>query len=312
MKTLPQIHISKRLLLASGAMLVLIALLVAGFTEQGRVGQAPVIDRGPTGPQRSAAQPSEPAARAVQKSEADAGAVQSDVIGPEPIPPIDDGIAPGERNRRVERSAELRLAVRAGQIEKGAGGVSEVTARHRGFVVSSDVTTGEEGATGGRFDLRVPASELHDTMRDLAGLGHVRSRTESGNDVTKGFVSTGDRLDTARAERRSLLRRLAGAKDDKQARVLRQRVNLASANVRSLQSQLRDLRERTDYAAVRVSLEREGHDSSTGGVHKGLDDLTGSLVESANIALRALGILIPVSLLLGLSWLLWRRTRRER
>ena len=88
--------------------------------------------------------------------------------------------------------------------------------RQRGFVLRSSVSSGEESG-GGSLDLRVPADRLRDTLRDLSALGKVRSRSESGQDVTAIVVSASDRLESARAERASLLRRLRRADNDTQA-----------------------------------------------------------------------------------------------
>ena len=67
-----------------------------------------------------------------------------------------------------------------------------------------------------------------------------------------------DRLQAARAERRSLLRRLAGAQTDAEAEAFRRRLDLVSGEINGLRSQLRDLRLRTDYAVVTVHLAGDG------------------------------------------------------
>ena len=63
----------------------------------------------------------------------------------------------------------------------------------------------------GDFQLRIPADQLQAALRDLSALGDVRARSDTGQDVTREYVSVTDQLAAARAERRALLRRLATA-----------------------------------------------------------------------------------------------------
>lgn len=229
-------------------------------------------------------------------------------------------VAPGERERRIERSAELTLAAPDDELDAVADDIVRVTDRHRGFVVRSSVASGDDSARGGSFDLRVPAASLQAALADLSKLGHVRARRQAGQDITPAFVSARDRLDAARAERRSLLRRLAGADSDAEAERIRRRLDALSLSIERLRRELGALRERSDYAAVTVVLEAsdgedEGDDGSgAGGTRDALDDSLGLLAASLNLVLRALGVLIPLGLAAGLGMVgsrLLRRRRRE-
>ena len=234
----------------------------------------------------------------------------------EAVPPGGGGdFAPGER-RRVERLAALVLAAPADRLDRVADGVATVTDRYRGYVLRSSFATGDD-APNGSFELRIPARSLQPALRDLAELGEVRSRTQSGVDVTRQFTSAAERLEGARAERRSLLRRLERAGSDAEAEALRRRLDLNAGEVRGLRGQVRELRARTDYAAVSVTLERDGADGGGGGqgddgLGGALDDALGSLEESVEIAVRVLGVAIPLALLAALAWVAARVARRRR
>jgi uncharacterized protein DUF4349 len=231
----------------------------------------------------------------------------------EPAPPPGGGrggtdFAPG-RERRIERSAALTLSAPAGDLDEVADGIIAVTDRHGGYVLRSSVTSGEDG--GGTFELRVPGARQREAIADLSRLGDVRSQTESGQDVTRAFVSARDRLDAARAERRSLLTRLEQAETDAEAESLRRRLDLVAGEIRVLRGQLRDLRLRTDYTAITVSLEAAGRESD-GSLGAAADDFTDTLVGALALLLRALGVLIPLALVGGAAWLGARTLRRRR
>lgn len=227
-------------------------------------------------------------------------------------------IAPGERTRRIARDAQLTIGAPADELPRVGDEVIAITDRHRGFVPSSSLTTGDEGASGGAYELRIPQERLRAAIRDLSALGTVESRSEQGEDITPAFSRNEERLAEARSERRGLLRRLEAAQTGQEAAAIRGRLRLVSAEIRRLERRLASLGELVDYAAVSVTLtEREdGNEggAGTGGTGEALDDALGSLEGALNLTVRALGVALPLALLGAAAWLgvaILRRRRRE-
>jgi Domain of unknown function (DUF4349) len=230
-------------------------------------------------------------------------------------PPVLPGtrFEPGRRDRKIERSIAMTLAAPDEEIPAVADGVSEVTSRHGGFVLRSNLSSDDEGATGS-FELRIPSTRLREALADLAGLATVRSQSQTGQDVTREHVTAKDRLQAARAERRSLLRRLEAAVTDEEAEAIRRRLDLVAGEINGLRGQLRDLRLRTDYAIVTVDLEGEDGDSGSGA--GSFDDAVGDagelLVGLAGALIRILAIALPLGLIALIAWLTGRAFRRRR
>jgi hypothetical protein len=222
------------------------------------------------------------------------------------------GIAPAEPARRIERSAQLTLGAPADEFQSVADRILQVTDRHDGVVLRSQVSTGD--SPSGDFQLRIPGRELQPALRDLSALGDVKARSDTGQDVTREFVSVADSLQAARAERRGLLRRLATATDDARIQRLRDRLDRNARERSRLGVALRRLRERTNYAAVGVTLVEGKRNSGggAGGTSQALDDSLGLLLGSFNWLLRALGVLIPAALVGGAAWWAARIIRRRR
>jgi Domain of unknown function (DUF4349) len=234
---------------------------------------------------------------------------------PAVVLPPDSGFAPGQRNRKIERSIGLELEMPVDQMARVAEQVTTVTNRHGGFVLSSSVSTGEESA-GGDFELRIPSARLRPALRDLAALADVRTQTQTGRDVTREHVTAKDRLQAARAERRSLLRRLELATTDEEAEAIRRRLDIVAGEINGLRSQLRSLRLRTDYAVVTVSLlPTDGDNDGGGGAGGSFDDALGDagdlLVGVAGVIVRALAVGLPLGLIALLGWLVGRAVRRR-
>jgi hypothetical protein len=236
-----------------------------------------------------------------------------------PAPPSRPGFAPDTRDRRIERSAALTLAAPDERLDRVAADIATVTDRYRGFVLSSSLATGDEGATtGGGFELRIPAARLDAALADLAKLGQVRSQTTAGQDVTAAFVTAGDRLEAARAERASLLTRLEGAETDRAATALRLQLDANAGEINRLKSRIAALRIRTNYANVAVTLQSidadtaAGSASGDGGLRGALDDAAGSLGDALELAIRALGVALPLALLAAAGAFAFRALQRRR
>jgi hypothetical protein len=232
-------------------------------------------------------------------------------------PPSGRGFAPGQSDRKIERSVALELEMPVDQMARVAEQVTSVTNRHGGFVLSSSVSTGEDSA-GGDFELRIPATRLRPALRDLAGLADVRTQSQTGRDVTREHVTATDRLQAARAERRSLLRRLEVATTDEEAEAIRRSLDLVAGEINGLRGQLRNLRLRTDYAVVTVSLLPRDGDQGGGGAGRSFDDALGDagdlLVGVAGWIVRGLAVALPLSLVALAVWLagrVFRRRQRE-
>lgn len=237
-------------------------------------------------------------------------------ISPEPgLPPSGRNFAPGRSDRRIERSIALELEMPVDEMSRVAERVTAVTNRHGGFVLSSSLSTGEDSA-GGDFELRIPAAQLRAAVRDLSALADVRSQGQTGRDVTRRFVTATDRLQAARAERRSLFRRLENATTDEEAEAIRAQLDIVAAEINGLRGQLRSLRLRTNYAVVTVSLlEKDGDEG--GGVGGGsFDDALGDagdlLVLVAGLIVRVLAVLLPLGLIALAAWPAARALRRRR
>jgi hypothetical protein len=253
------------------------------------------------------------AAAPAQKAIAPSTGASDAVVGPTPVPPPSPGGFVGGRSRKVERSAALVLAAPKDKLSDVGDQVIAVTDRYRGFVLRSSVTSAADEGSSGSFELRIPVRTLRSALRDLSALADVESRTENADDVTASFVSARTRLEELNAERRGLLRRLEKADTEQAASAIRARIRLVNAQIESQTQVLTDMRRRTSYASVSVTLQaKQGNSGGGGGIGDGARDLRDSLVDSANLALRVLGVALPIGLVLGLLWAAGGRVSRRR
>jgi hypothetical protein len=270
---------------------------------------------------RAAAPESQPLTRseppaAAPASKQTAGAVADQGLRSSVPAPSRAKVLPHIRSRQVERAAALSLATPPDEIEDIADAVIEVTDRYEGFVLRSNITSGDRsGSAGATLDLRIPTSRLQPALRDLSTLAHVRSRTQSSQDVTARFVSARSRLRDATTERRALLRQLARATTPNEAASIRARLRLANRQIAIARSNLRGLRNRVDFSSVAVTVEADDSLPASDGnwtLGDALDDAVGVLGVAAGVALVSVAVLVPLVAIALLLVFVYRRIVRER
>lgn len=205
--------------------------------------------------------------------------------------------------RRVQRDVQLTIAAARDKLQQTADGIGTVAETHHGFVSSSHVTTGDAGTAGGSFELRVPQRELEATIADLSKLGELRSRSENAQDLTAPFSKTQDRLGNALVERRTLKLR-------RQTRATRARIAELNATIDALNARLKNLRSRTSYSTVTVTLE-QAKKTHAGGTGAAFDDARKILEAMLNFCVRALAVLLPLSIVAALAAFATRVLRRR-
>ncbi len=237
---------------------------------------------------------------------------------PVPSPVIPSG-------RQVVQSAQLQLSAAANRINDVAQQVFNVVGAEKGFVNSSNVTSGAGNANanaGAYFQLSIPSANLGATLTDLSRLRGARvvSRTDQTNDITAQVGGAGERLAEARALRRSLLKQLADATTTAQVDSVQARLRDANASIASDLSTLRGLQRQVAYSRISVNIEPAGapapvvHHSSGFGIGRAAHDAGRVLVIVAGVGLIVLAVLVPVGLVAAfVAWVGFaiRRRRRE-
>lgn len=218
--------------------------------------------------------------------------------------------ATGSRIRRVERTAQLTLAAPRDEIQTLADGVGRVTEAHGGYVVRSNVATGDEAARGGSFELRIPTKRLESALTELGRLGEVRARSESSQDMTAPYRGIEKRLGDALVERRAMQEDLRDA-DGPEAEALREQLRALSSEIEALSAQRERLERKTVFSTVNVTLEEAG-ETESGGIGGAFDDVLGTLEGALVLAIRVLGVALPLGLLALLAWLAGGSLRRRR
>ena len=229
------------------------------------------------------------------------------------------GVSRGQEERRVERDVELTLAAPAGEVPDVTNEVIDVAEDADGVVLNSRVT-GTDDSARAELELKVPTATLDDTLAALSDLADVKSRTESGEDITKQFVSAKDRLVGVRAERDSLAARIRAATTDAEVDALQAQLAGVNQQIADAQNELAEVKTRARLSDVSVVVTSDGaqpgeDDDDGWSFGDALDDAGRVLEVGAGVALISAAVLLPLAIIAAIAYVTvaaMNRRARER
>lgn len=278
---------------------------ITGTGDSGRL--AYVTDEPDAGAETGAAES--------MRSGEDAGAIAA---GPEGMtggqtaagPAGADGTIP--QVRQVIQSADYEIEVASGEFQDKYSEIAELAARYGGYVVSADTSASEEDGAinSGSVTIRIAdtGDNFTQAMSELDELGKIVSRDVSGEDVTDQYVDLQSRLRNAQAHEASLLGLMERAATVEEMLMVESQLNVVRAEIEQLQGQINYIENRSDYAAITVDLYEEGATAGDKDTDDGFDwGFTDALehsgwlaVQTVNFVIMALGVIVPVALILTL------------
>ncbi len=156
----------------------------------------------------------------------------------------------------IARTATLRLEVK--ELAAARTGMEAILERHHGYLADLSATAGGSVAQELQVTLRVPSSELDQTLKELKSLGRVQEEKQSGEEVTQQHADLAARLTNAReAEQRlqAILRERAGKMSDVlevETEITRER-----GAIEAMEAELKGLEKRVEFASIQLQMAEE-------------------------------------------------------
>ncbi|MBN8867728.1 MAG: DUF4349 domain-containing protein [Solirubrobacterales bacterium] len=209
-------------------------------------------------------------------------------------------LRPGSRD--VAREAEITLGTDPSGVQDVANEVVSVTDDHKGIVMNSKVTDGEEGEAGATFKLLIPSGEIESAVADLSEIADLRARSQELVDITAPTNDAEDDIADSKARIKSLLGELEVTYDETERQDLERRIRWERYDLRAAKTRLNRLERRADYTPVSLSVETGADtvsdDESSWGVSDAVDDAGRLLGVAAGVTLVALAVAIPIGIVI--------------
>ena len=231
-----------------------------------------------------------------------------------PVP----NVVPAVQGPQVIRQAQLTITVGAGLFDSKLAAVRAFVEQEQGFISGTDAqsnpVTNDQIRTG-VVTFMVPAAKFDATIDGLATMGKVQNEHISGNDVSAQYVDLQARLANEEAQRDAMLVLLKRAQSISDIIAVQTQIGQITGQIEQLKGQIQYIEHNTAYSTVTVTLLESGAPVQTlskdsWGFASALSDGAHNFVTTINYVVTGLGALGPILVILGLGYLLWRRSGR--
>ena len=212
------------------------------------------------------------------------------------------------------------MAVRTENVSAALGRVRALVAAAQGLVADEHTEIGlRGGARRSTLTLRVPAPAFAATLADIGRLGRVTTQEVSTEDVSVEVVDVEARILSAERTLERIRELLDRATDFSDVLSLEAELARREADLASLKAQQAYLEDQTSLSTIVLSLlpkkvaPQPQPDDEPAGFVAGLDTGWDALVALVTVVLTALGVVVPLLLVLAPAGLLvWWGVRRAR
>ena len=231
-----------------------------------------------------------------------------------PVP----NVVPAVQGPQVIRQAQLTITVGAGLFDSKLAAVRAFVEQEQGFISGTDAqsnpVTSDQIRTG-VVTFMVPAAKFDATIDGLATMGKVQNEHISGNDVSAQYVDLQARLANEEAQRDAMLVLLKRAQSISDIIAVQTQIGQITGQIEQLKGQIQYIEHNTAYSTVTVSLFEAGvpvrsAQQDSWGFTSALSDAAHNFVTTVDYVITGLGAIGPVVILVGLGYLLWRRSGR--
>jgi hypothetical protein len=227
-------------------------------------------------------------------------------------------VVPTVQGPQVIRQAQLTVTVGSGSFGSKLDAVRALVQQEQGFISGTDAqaspATNEQIKTG-VITFMVPAARFDDTITQLTGMGTIQNEHISGNDVSAQYVDLKARLANEEAQRNAMLALLKRAHSISDIIAVQTQIGQITGQIEQLKGQILYIDTNTTYSTVTVTLQEAGAplqatQQDSWGFVSSLGDSAHNFVTTIDYVITGVGAIGPILILLGLGYLLWRRSGR--
>jgi hypothetical protein len=227
-------------------------------------------------------------------------------------------VVPTIQGPQVIRQAQLTITVGVGLFDSKLAAVRTFVEQQQGFISGTDAQpnplTNDQIRTG-VISFMVPAAKFDATIDGLATMGKVQNEHITGNDVSAQYVDLQARLANEEAQRDAMLALLKKAQSISDIIAVQTQIGQITGQIEQLKGQIQYIEHNTAYSTVTVTLLESGAvvqtvSKDSWGFASALSDGAHNFVTTINYIVTGVGALGPILILLGLSYVLWRRSGR--
>jgi hypothetical protein len=218
---------------------------------------------------------------------------------------------PAAEGPRVERTAQISLAVGSGKFDSTLNDVITIVDQAGGYIAGSEAQA-QDGLSphSGRVSFQVPATQFDQVLTQIRREGTPETIAISGNDVSLQYVDLQARLRNLEAQRNAILGLMQQARTVGDTIQIQTQLGQITGQIEQLTGQISYFDHATRYAAVTVSIHETGTaPGDEWGLKTAANRALHNFVNVINFVVLAVGTLAPlliVGLALAIAGWRWR------
>lgn len=229
-----------------------------------------------------------------------------------PIYPGTNDFAPGEKDRKITKTATIASEVEHGEFTAAEEQVKSIVTSTQAYLLSQNVNTigPEEDSSEGTYQIKVEMKNYDVLLQQLKALGEVNSFTENVDDITGSYLSTQKELELEKERLQRYQTILAEAQTATEKLEISDRIFNQERTIKYLEDSLKNLDQQVSYGTIYLTIREEP--SAWGNLALvTLTELVQAFISSINTLLKLLITLIPYALAAVLLWWIVRKVRKR-
>ncbi len=229
----------------------------------------------------------------------------------------------GASGQKIIGDAVLDLEVANGGFSTAFTNAALLSDRYGGYIVASQSSaSGDDGRVdAGTVAVRIPASSFSAAIADAGKLGTLKNQQITTQDVTEEYVDLQARIINSQAKLETFRKLFEKATTINDIVSVQEVVTAAEDELEQLKGRQRYLQEHTSYSTLTMNIREAGAETvittttttePSWGVGEAFGDAARNAVKALNAIVRALGIIIPVLVVLAiLAFIVYRAWHRK-
>ncbi len=232
-----------------------------------------------------------------------------------------------QHGRKIIKNADISVEVK--DFNSQFSFVQNMAETIGGYVESSNsyvrkyaTAEDEKELLEGNVVIRVPSTEFGTCIERIAALGKVTNRSTYGNDITLQYMDTETRFKSKQVQQERLIEILAKAEKVEDILSIENELNRIRTELEGFGSQLRGWDNLVQYSTINVFMTEVDPkdtrvsalkmDSLWARMKRGFIRTTNALMDTVEIAVVALGYVLPVAILAGAAYLVWLKLKKNK
>jgi hypothetical protein len=226
----------------------------------------------------------------------------------------------GESGQKIIGDAVLDIEVASGGFQTAFTNAALLADRYGGYIITSQSSaSGDKGKIdAGTVAVRVPVASFSAAVADADKLGTLKNQQISTQDVTQEYVDLQARIINSQAKLDTFRKLYDKATTIQDIVQVQEVVTAAQDELEQLKGRQRYLQEHTSYSTLTINIREAGAAPVTTtttsgapwGVGKAFGDGAHNFVKAVNAIVRALGIIVPVLVVLAIiAYIVYRSWR---